>query len=73
MTTNGGGLLKGELVENIDRLMNAGLNVLALDNYDGIKICDKVRERYNGKYPVFEYPLNKKLIRIEEESQVTTT
>lgn len=60
MTTNGGGLLKGELVENIDRLMNAGLNVLALDNYDGIKICDKVRERYNGKYPVFEYPLNKK-------------
>jgi MoaA/NifB/PqqE/SkfB family radical SAM enzyme len=60
MTTNGIGLLKGNLTQNIDGLMEAGLNVLLLDNYEGIKICDKVRERYEGAYPLFEYPLNKK-------------
>jgi hypothetical protein len=60
MTTNGIGLLKGNLTQNIDNLMKAGLNVLLLDNYEGIKICDKVRERYEGAYPLFEYPLNKK-------------
>ena len=60
MTTNGIGLLKGDLTQNIDSLMDAGLNVLLLDNYEGIKICDKVRERYEGVYPLFEYPLNKK-------------
>ena len=31
MTTNGGGLLRGDLSENIDDLMKAGLNVLLLD------------------------------------------
>tara|TARA_R100000808_G_scaffold15950_1_gene36360 strand:- start:13984 stop:14982 length:999 start_codon:yes stop_codon:yes gene_type:complete len=60
MTTNGGGLLKGDLIQNINDLMGAGLNVLLLDNYEGIKICDKVREKYTGPYPLFEYPLNKK-------------
>lgn len=60
MTTNGIGLLKGDLTQNIDNLMKAGLNVLLLDNYEGIKICDKVREGYEGVYPLFEYPLNKK-------------
>ena len=60
MTTNGGGLLEGDLTRNINNLMQAGLNVLLLDNYEGIKICDKVRERYEGPYPLFEYPLNKK-------------
>ena len=60
MTTNGGGLLKGDLSQNINALMDAGLNVLLLDNYEGIKICDKVREKYTGPYPLFEYPLDKK-------------
>jgi MoaA/NifB/PqqE/SkfB family radical SAM enzyme len=60
MTTNGGGLLKGNLSENIDSLMAAGLNVLLLDNYEGIKICDKVRTTYQGPHPLFEYPSNKK-------------
>ena len=60
MTTNGGGLLRGNLTQNINSLMEAGLNVLLLDNYEGIKICDKVRESYEGPYPLFEYPLDKK-------------
>ncbi len=60
MTTNGAGLLKGNLSENINDLMKAGLNVLLLDNYEGIKICDKVRENYTGPHPLFEYPLDKK-------------
>ncbi len=60
MTTNGGGLLKGGLNQNIDDLMDAGLNVLLLDNYEGIQICDKVREQYTGPHPLFEYPADKK-------------
>ena len=59
MTTNGGGLLKGDLVTNINHLMDAGLNVLLLDNYEGIKICDKVRDLYTGPHPMFEYPSEK--------------
>ena len=60
MTSNGGGLLVGSLDENINDLMEAGLNVLLLDNYEGIKICDKVRESYKGPYPIYEYPSQKK-------------
>jgi hypothetical protein len=60
MTSNGGGLLVGGLDQNINDLMEAGLNVLLLDNYEGIKICDKVRESYKGPYPIYEYPLQKK-------------
>jgi MoaA/NifB/PqqE/SkfB family radical SAM enzyme len=59
MTSNGIGLLKGDLTENIDELMEAGINVLLLDNYEGIKICDKVREHYKGAHRIREYPLNK--------------
>ena len=59
MTTNGGGLLKGSLNENINELLEAGINVLLLDNYEGIKICDKVRLRYKGPYPMYEYPRDK--------------
>ena len=36
--------------------MEAGLNVLFLDNYDRIKIVDKIQERYDGPYPVYQYP-----------------
>jgi MoaA/NifB/PqqE/SkfB family radical SAM enzyme len=60
MTTNGGGLLKGDLSSNINDLMDAGLNVLLLDNYEGIKICDKVIEVYKGPHPLLFYPQDKK-------------
>ena len=55
MTSNGGGLLR-DTQKSVNMLMEAGLNVLFLDNYDRIKIVDKIKEKYNGPYPVFEYP-----------------
>jgi radical SAM protein with 4Fe4S-binding SPASM domain len=60
MTSNGAGLLRGNLTENINELLTGGLNVLLLDNYERIKICDKVKEKYDGPFSIFEYPLNKK-------------
>ena len=60
MTSNGVGLLKGDLTKNINDLMEAGINVLLLDNYEGIKICDKVREQYKGFHKILEYPSTKK-------------
>lgn len=55
MTSNGGGLLK-DTEASVNKLMDAGLNVLFLDNYDRIKIVDKIVARYKGPHPVFEYP-----------------
>jgi hypothetical protein len=56
MTSNGGGLLKGGISNNINTLMEVGLNVLLLDNYEGVRIVDKVRTNYNGPHPVYDYP-----------------
>lgn len=57
LTSNGGGLLRGEgLSSNINAVLEAGVNVLSLDNYDGIKIVDKILHGYNGPYPVRKYP-----------------
>lgn len=60
MTSNGGGLLRGAgMASNINALLEAGINVLSLDNYDGIKIVDKILQGYNGPYPVRKYPEDK--------------
>lgn len=57
MTSNGGGLLKGAgYATNINALLETGLNVIALDNYDGIRIVDKIVQGYNGPFPVKKYP-----------------
>lgn len=57
MTSNGGGLLRGAgYATNINELLEAGVNVLCLDNYDGIRIVDKILSGYNGPYPVRKYP-----------------
>ena len=57
MTSNGGGLLKGQgYASNINALMEIGLNILSLDNYDGIRIVDKILQGYNGPYRVWKYP-----------------
>jgi hypothetical protein len=48
LTTNGGGLLRPPgAAENIKALFRNGLNILALDDYDGIKIVDKIRPILN--------------------------
>lgn len=57
MTSNGGGLLRDpEAV--IRSLFRCGLDILALDEYDGIKIVSKVRERLHtmSDVRVYEYP-----------------
>lgn len=57
LTSNGGGLLRGDgMNANINAVLEAGINVLCLDNYDGIKIVDKILHGYNGPYPVRKYP-----------------
>jgi radical SAM protein with 4Fe4S-binding SPASM domain len=61
MTSNGGGLLRGAgMASNINAVLEAGINVLCLDNYDGIKIVDKILQGYNGPYDVKKYPQNPK-------------
>jgi len=58
MTSNGGGLLR-DTEKSVNQLMEAGLNVLFLDNYDRIKIVDKIQQRYTGPYPVYQYPADR--------------
>lgn len=45
MTSNGGGLMRkpGPAVQ-VEQLFEAGLNVLALDDYEGVKFVDRIRE-----------------------------
>lgn len=57
MTSNGGGLLrKPGITANVDAAFEAGLNILALDDYEGVMICDKVRHQYTGAMQMYEYP-----------------
>lgn len=63
LTSNGGGLLKGDTVANINLLFRNGLNILALDDYDTVKIVGKIRDRVQsdpiGLHPGiawYEYP-----------------
>jgi hypothetical protein len=67
MTSNGGGLMRapGPLL-NVTALFSAGLNILALDDYDGVNFVDKVRRAVTSaseKSPevledmkIYEYP-----------------
>lgn len=63
MTTNGGGLLRSPgPVTNMRVLFNAGLNILAFDDYKAVNIGDKVRGAIKGwhegglGFDVFYYP-----------------
>jgi MoaA/NifB/PqqE/SkfB family radical SAM enzyme len=71
MTSNGGGLLKKPgPVELIKQLFDAGLNCLALDDYQHANIVPKIREAIKvtsnaehwqfGADNVYEYPADKK-------------
>jgi MoaA/NifB/PqqE/SkfB family radical SAM enzyme len=60
VTSNGGGLL-AHTTERVRALFQAGLNILALDDYDGVKIVPKIVERLlvSGvaeDYPLIHYP-----------------
>jgi radical SAM protein with 4Fe4S-binding SPASM domain len=58
VTSNGGGLLKGDLTLNVDTLFKAGLNVLLLDNYEYVNIVPKIKAQYTGEHMIYEYPSN---------------
>ena len=55
MTSNGGGLLKGDVVENIQALFKNGLNVLAIDEYEYVTLYKKIRKEL-AKHTNFEDP-----------------
>ncbi len=63
MTSNGGGLLrKPGAAHNIDALFDAGLNVLALDDYEGAGLVPRIRDSLRSHlsyYDTFEYPDDK--------------
>lgn len=60
LTTNGGGLLKGgDIVGNVQRLFDAGLTVLGLDDYQHAKIVPKIRAKraeLEAIAPCYDYP-----------------
>lgn len=60
MTSNGGGLLSDlGATENINNLMDNGLNVLLLDDYDAYNIVKVIKNKYRGPHDIFYYPENK--------------
>jgi organic radical activating enzyme len=57
ITSNGGGLLKNNnITKNISSLFEAGLNVLALDDYKYSKIIPKIKNEYKGNIPITTFP-----------------
>lgn len=64
MTSNGGGFLKAPLTL-IYLTFDAGLNCLALDNYESVNIVPKIRaaleDDFLAEYQVGEYPADKTL------------
>lgn len=60
MTSNGGGLLANPgPSQRIETLFNAGLNILALDDYQNVGIIGKIRRAWEEQpptYPVYAYP-----------------
>ena len=84
MTSNGGGLL-GDVSNKVNELMDAGLNILFLDNYERIKIVDKIKANYNGPHKVVSYPAdpegnphkrrkpNEKLVVVGDDLTIATS
>jgi len=64
ITSNGGGFLNRPLTY-ISTIMENAVDILALDQYDGIKFVPKIREalremKPDFKYPIYEYPAEPK-------------
>jgi len=61
ITSNGGGLLRGgDPNKNIEELFDAGLNILALDAYENVKIVPKILKKLpsvkDRSYETIPYP-----------------
>jgi len=52
--TNGGFLLKGDVTENIDSIMEH-VTTLAIEDYGHVNILPKIREKYDGNYEFKEF------------------
>jgi len=72
VTSNGGGLLGGDVKAKVDALFKAGLNTLTLDNYESVNIVPKIIEKIQGQdesmaalpggtIPIYQYPQEKTL------------
>lgn len=60
LTTNGVGLLLGNgALKNTTALMNAGLNILAVDYYNHVSYAGRVLEEIKDKYLIQHYPQDK--------------
>lgn len=63
LTTNGAGLLKGDVTENINAYFEAGGTILAIDCYDSVNLSRKIRERVEELDlicdDIYEYPEQK--------------
>lgn len=61
MTSNGAGLLqKPGPVDTIGQLFEAGLNVLVLDDYEGLNWVPRIREALqNSQWQQFDYPTDR--------------
>ncbi len=55
VTSNGGPLLKGDVTDNIDSIMEH-VNVLAIDDYKHVNFVQKIKSKYKGKYEIQRYP-----------------
>lgn len=60
ITSNGGGLLT-DTITKVQELFDAGLNTLALDDYESNKIVQRVLHNIGGDvlFDVFDYPKNR--------------
>ena len=64
VTSNGGGLLGGDVPGKVRALFDAGLNTLALDNYENVNIVPKIVEKIvnaDGIPEMYSYPQDKQL------------
>lgn len=77
VTSNGGGLLGGDVAAKVGKLFQAGLNTLTLDNYESVNIVPKIIEKIGqdprdmgvleadvgigGWVPIRNYPQDKTL------------
>ena len=55
MLTNGTGFLQ-DTTRRIDAVLDAGLNTLGIDRYEGVPWADKILATYSGKYSITNVP-----------------
>lgn len=70
VTSNGGGLIKGDITKNILSLFDNGLSILCLDNYEYSNIVSKIVKSYSGDIPIYNYPLETPYKKNKNEKKI---